>query len=95
MATLPAPAVKESSENSIEKKSLYNGSYFGKLFNLMNDRNRLAFALLNYLKGQGDAPLITVKNNKLTLTNISKIDWQSCLKKKAELKFFIEVILNI
>ena len=82
MATLPAPAVKESSENSIEKKVYTMVHTLENYLPLMNDRNRLAFALLNYLKGQGDAPLITVKNNKLTLTNISKIDLAKLLEEK-------------
>jgi hypothetical protein len=31
-----------------------------------------SFALLNYIKGEGDPPLVTVKNNKLKLIDISK-----------------------
>jgi hypothetical protein len=82
MATLPPSGVKEFSEDSIEKKvySLINS--FENYIPIMNDRNRLSFALLNYLRGQGDPPAITVRNNKLTLQNISKDE----LAKKIEEK---------
>lgn len=48
----------------------------------MNDRNRLSFALLNYLKGQGDEPLITVRNNKLTLKDINKVELAKLIEEK-------------
>ena len=82
MATLSPPNVKEFPEDSIEKKVYTLVDTFENYIPIMNDRNRLAFALLNYLKGQGDPPLVTVRNNKLTLQNISKDE----LAKKIEEK---------
>ena len=84
MATLPASSVKEFPENSLEKK-VY--SMVGKLeqnIPLMNDRNRLSFALLNYLNGHGDSPAITVRNNKLHLNNISAAELVKILETKIE-----------
>jgi len=87
MATLPPSSVKEFSDDSIEKKVYSMVHSLEDKIPLMNDRNRLAFALLNYIKGEGDAPIITVKNNKLTLENISEKDLAEILDSKmAELK---------
>ena len=87
MATLAPPAVKEFSDDSIEKKVYTMVHSLEDKIPLMNDRNRLAFSLLNFLKGQGDAPLITVKNNKLTLNNISEVELAKILDSKiAELE---------
>ena len=87
MATLAPPSVKEFSDDSIEKKVYTMVHSLEDKIPLMNDRNRLAFSLLNFLKGQGDAPLITVKNNKLTLNNISEVELAKILDSKiAELE---------
>lgn len=87
MATLAPSSVKEFSDESLEKKVYSMVHSLEDKIPLMNDRNRLAFALLNYLRGQGDAPLITVKNNKLTLEGISEVELAKLLDLKiAELK---------
>jgi len=87
MATLPPPSIKEFAESSIEKKVYSMVETLEENIPLMNDRNRLAFALLNYLKGQGDPPEITVRNNKLSLNNISESELAKLLETKiAEIK---------
>ena len=37
-----------------------------------NDRNRLAFCLYKYVKGEGDAPEILVKTTKIQIEGISE-----------------------
>lgn len=82
MATLPPANVKEFSEDSIEKKIYSLVDTFEEKIPLMNDRNRLSFALLNYLNGEGDPPYITVRNNKLTLNNCTEKELAEKLEKK-------------
>lgn len=87
MATLAPSNVKEFPEDSIEKKVYTMVDTLEDKIPLMNDRNRLAFALLNYLNGHGDEPKITVRNNKLGLNNISESELASILETKlAEIK---------
>lgn len=87
MATLPPSPVREFPEDSIEKKVYAMVDTLEDKIPLMNDRNRLAFALLNYLNGHGDEPKITVRNNKLGLNNISESELASILETKlAEIK---------
>ena len=84
MATLPASPVKEFPENSLEKKVYSMVDKLEQNIPLMNDRNRLSFALLNYLNGHGDSPAITVRNNKLHLNNISAAELVKILETKIE-----------
>lgn len=87
MATLPPSPVKEFPEDSIEKKIYSIVNALEKNIPLMNDRNRLAFALLNYVNGHGDEPYITVRNNKLVLNDISAEELAKILETKiAEIK---------
>jgi hypothetical protein len=87
MSTLPPSPVKEFSDDSLEKKVYSMVETLEDKIPLMNDRNRLAFALLNYLNGHGDAPIITVRNNKLTLNNISEPELAKIIEAKlAEIK---------
>ena len=71
MTTKAPSAIKLFPEDSIEKKVYSIVENFKENIPEPNERNRLAFALLGYLRGEGDEPLITVKNNKLTLKNIT------------------------
>lgn len=82
MSTLPSSSVKDFPEDSIEKKVYKMVNTLEDKIPLMNDRNRLAFAILNYLKGNGDAPNITVRNNKLTLNNISETELAELIETK-------------
>ncbi len=87
MATLSPSNVKEFPESSIEKKVYNMVDSLEPYLPLMNDRNRLSFSLLNYLNGHGDPPAITVRNNKLTIKDISSADLVKMLEEKlAELK---------
>ena len=82
MSTLPPSPVKEFSDDSLERKVYSMVETLEDKIPLMNDRNRLAFALLNYLNGHGDAPNITARNNKLTLKNISEPELAKIIEAK-------------
>ncbi|MDX1699077.1 MAG: hypothetical protein R3250_00595 [Melioribacteraceae bacterium] len=82
MATLPPPSIKEFPDDSLEKKVYTMVNSLEENIPLLNDRNRLGFALVNYLKGQGDPPDITVRNNKLMLKNISEKELADLLESK-------------
>ncbi|PID61123.1 MAG: hypothetical protein CR986_03195 [Ignavibacteriae bacterium] len=82
MATKPAPKVKNFSEDSLEKKVYSFIDTLEDKIPLMNDRNRLSFALLNYINGTGDSPLITIRNNKLTLQNTSREELAKIIEEK-------------
>ncbi|MEJ5261193.1 MAG: hypothetical protein WHT45_00810 [Ignavibacterium sp.] len=71
MTTLPPPKVKPFPDDSLEKKVYNIIESFKEYLPIMNDRNRLAFSLYKYLKGEGDEPLIAVKTNKLKIVGIS------------------------
>lgn len=71
MTTLPPPKVKPFPDDSLEKKVYNIIESFKEFLPIMNDRNRLAFSLYKYLKGEGDEPLTAVKTNKLKIVGIS------------------------
>lgn len=72
MTTLPPPKVKQFPDDSLEKKVYNIIESFKDNLPIMNDRNRLAFSLFKYLKGEGDAPLIAVKTNKLKIVGLTE-----------------------
>ncbi|AFH50339.1 Hypothetical protein IALB_2636 [Ignavibacterium album JCM 16511] len=72
MTTLPPPKVKQFPDDSLEKKVYNIIESFKDNLPIMNDRNRLAFSLYKYLKGEGDAPLMAVKTNKLKIVGLSE-----------------------
>ncbi|OGU54872.1 MAG: hypothetical protein A2V66_00360, partial [Ignavibacteria bacterium RBG_13_36_8] len=39
---------------------------------IMNDRNRLAFNLYNFVKGNGEPPRISIKTTKIKLVGITE-----------------------
>ena len=82
MSTLPPSKVKEFSEDTLEKKVYSLIDSMEEYIPLMNDRNRLSFAVLNYLNGKGDPPFITVRNNKLTLKNCTEKELADKLESK-------------
>ena len=49
---------------------------------LPNDRNRLAFCLYKYVKGEGDSPEILVKTTKIKIKGISEKELGEKLKEK-------------
>lgn len=75
MTTLPAPKVKKAPEDSIESKVYSMVESYNQYVPIANDRNRLAFCLYKYLKGEGDEPKITLKNAKIGVTGISAEDF--------------------
>lgn len=72
MTTLPPPKVKQFPDDSLEKKVYNIVESFKEYLPVMNDRNRLAFSLFKYLKGEGDAPLMAVKTNKLKIVGLTE-----------------------
>ena len=84
MATLPPPSIREFPDDSLEKKVYNMVDSLEENIPLENDRNRLGFALVNYLRGEGDPPAITVRNNKLTLKDISEKGLAEILESKIQ-----------
>ncbi len=82
MSTLPPSPVKKFSEDSLEKKVYSYIDSLEKYIPLMNDRNRLSFSLLNYLKGEGDPPDITIRNNKLHIKNTNQSELAKMIEDK-------------
>lgn len=80
MSTLPSPATKEFAATTIEKQVYTLVDSLQEFLPIMNDRNRLGYALYKFMTGEGDEPLITVKNAKLKIVGISEIE----LSKKIE-----------
>ncbi|NCS89009.1 MAG: hypothetical protein AUK34_08925 [Ignavibacteria bacterium CG2_30_36_16] len=72
MTTLPPPEVKKFSDDSIEKKVYGIVEALNNYLPIMNDRNRLGFALYKYVKGEGDEPEVLAKTMKLKLEGISE-----------------------
>lgn len=72
MTSLAPSPVKHFPESSIEKKVYNLIDTFAEFLPIPNDRNRLSFCLLKYLKGEGDKPEILVKTQKLKIEGISK-----------------------
>ncbi len=67
-----APATKEFSAESLEKKVYNVIEQFSTYIPVINDRYRLGYNLVKYKQGVGDAPAIAVKSAKLNLTGISE-----------------------
>lgn len=80
MSTLPSPATKEFAATTIEKQVYTLVDSLQEFLPIMNDRNRLGYALYKFMTGEGDEPLITVKSAKLKIVGISEVD----LAKKIE-----------
>ncbi len=74
MSSSAAPQVKSFPENSVEKKVYNIIESLNRYIPIPNDRNRLAFMLVKFMNGEGDAPVISVKNAKLKLKDISEIE---------------------
>ncbi len=72
MATLPPPATRKASQDSIEKKCYNIVEKFEKNIPVPNDRNRLSFCLVKYMEGEGDPPEVLVKSTKVELEGITR-----------------------
>lgn len=84
MTTLPPPIVKKFSDDSIEKKVYGIVETLNNYLPVMNDRNRLGFALYKYVKGEGDDPEILVKSMKLKVEGISLEEIAQLIKTEIE-----------
>lgn len=71
MTTLPPPAVKYFPEDSIEKKCYSFAESLKDYLPVPNDRNRLAFNIYRYVKGEGDVPEVMVRNTKVKIEGIT------------------------
>ncbi len=71
MASLPPPEVKKAPEDSIEKKVYNVVEGLSEYLPIVNDRNRLGFALYKYVLGEGDNPTVTIKTAKVKIQGIS------------------------
>lgn len=84
MTTLPPPKTIYFSSDTLEKKVYDIVESFKDYIPITNDRYRLAYCLFKYLKGEGDIPFLSVKNNKLKLNGISEVELAN--KLEAELR---------
>ncbi len=80
MSTLPSPATKEFAASTIEKQVYTLTESLQEFLPIMNDRNRLGYALYKFITGEGDEPLITVKSAKLKIVGLTETE----LAKKIE-----------
>jgi len=71
MTSLPPPEVKKAPEDSIEKKVYNVVESLSEYLPIVNDRNRLGFALYKYVLGEGDNPTVTIKSAKVKIQGIS------------------------
>jgi hypothetical protein len=71
MSTLPSPGTNKFPDDSIEKQVYKVIEDLSDYLPIINDRNRLGYSLFKYLKGEGDIPLITLKNAKVKIEGIS------------------------
>lgn len=71
MTTLTPSPVKEFPANSLEKQIYSLIDSFAEFLPVPNDRNRLSYCLFKYVNGEGDAPAILVKNQKMKINGIS------------------------
>ncbi len=63
--------VANMTEESIEKKVYHIITDLSEYLPIANDRNRLGFDLYKYVIGEGDEPLVTIRNAKVKLQGIS------------------------
>ena len=71
MTSLKSPGTNEFPDDSVEKQVYNIVDELKEYLPIMNDRNRLGFCLYKYMQGEGDAPEIIVKTNKLTIEGIT------------------------
>lgn len=74
MTSLTPNPEKTFPANSIEKQIYNLINSFDEFLPIPNDRNRLSYCLYKYLNGEGDAPRILVKNQKMKITGITETE---------------------
>lgn len=87
MSTSPGPGTKEFSPETIEKKVYTVVEGLKEYLPMENDRNRLAFNLVNFKKGTGDSPEVSVKVSKLNFEGIAREAFTKLLVQKLEEAF--------
>ncbi|MDR3628214.1 MAG: hypothetical protein P4L45_15330 [Ignavibacteriaceae bacterium] len=70
MTTLPPPGTNNFPDDSIEKQVYTIIDNLSSYLPIMNDRNRLGYALFKFMQGEGDSPFITLKNAKVKIEGI-------------------------
>jgi hypothetical protein len=61
------PEVRKFPEDSLESKVYNLVETFSEFIPVPNDRNRLAYSLIQFIKGEGDHPTILVKSTKIRI----------------------------
>jgi hypothetical protein len=74
MTSMTPNPPKPFPENSIEKQIYNLINSFDRYLPIPNDRNRLSYCLYKYLDGEGDAPRILVKNQKMKIVGITEAE---------------------
>jgi hypothetical protein len=82
MSTLPPPGIKEAAENTLEKKVYNMVERFDNYITLPNDRYRLAYNLIKFIRGEGDPPEILVNSTKIELVGITKSELAASLNEE-------------
>lgn len=71
MTSLTPPSTKQFPDDSIERKVYNIVEGLSEYLPVVNDRNRLGFALYKYMTGEGDHPEKLVKTTKVKIEGIS------------------------
>ncbi len=75
MASMEKGLVIDKNETDVLEVKVYSFvDSLSEFLPIENDRNRLSYDLLKSLRGEGDSIFITLKKNKLKITNISLED---------------------
>ena len=72
MTTLPPPGTRQFPEDSLEKKCYNIAESLKEFIPVMNERNRLGFNLYRFMKGEGDAPSIIIRNAKIKFEGVTE-----------------------
>lgn len=81
---MAAPQVKKFPDDSLEKKIYNLVDKYSEHIPIANDRNRFAFSLFKYVKGEGDEPAVLVKSTKIQIKGISPEDLAGRIKTDLE-----------
>lgn len=71
MSSLPPMPHKEFPADSLEKQIYTMVDNLEVYIPVANDRNRLSYNLFKFMTGEGDVPLVSIKNSKIVLSDIS------------------------
>jgi len=71
MSTLSPMPHKEFPADSLEKQIYTMVDNLEVYIPIANDRNRLSYNLYKFMTGEGDSPIVSIKNSKVVLSEIS------------------------